>query len=72
MSSIIKLLKDSILQVSLKNYEPEFTFIVNNDKYQTSKIVADLLSTQISQIHTKLKTENYFLNTDTFDKLDKI
>ena len=104
-------LKDSILQVPLKNYEPDFIFIVNNDKYQTSKIVADLLSTQISQIHqidptfnqyqlstqskgnfqtildlvsfeekeikenefpfikevlTKLKTENFFLNTDAF------
>ena len=105
-------MKDSILQVPLKNYEPDFIFIVNNDKYQTSKIVADLLSTHISQIHqidptfnqyqlstqskgnfqtildlvsfeekeikenefpfikevlTKLKTENFFLNTDAFD-----
>lgn len=51
MSSVIKLLKDSILQIPLNNYVPDFTFIINNVKFQTSKIVADLLSTQISQIH---------------------
>lgn len=39
------------LDVPMKEYD-EFTFIVNGKSYKITKIVADLLSSKICNIHT--------------------
>ena len=49
MERSIKLKTDSILQVPLQNYQNDFTFIVNSERFETSSIVADLLSPIISK-----------------------
>ena len=60
MSEIkIKLNPNSILNIPLEKYDNNFTFIVNGEKFQTNRIVADLLSPKISQIH---------FNDPTFDE----
>lgn len=47
----IKLKLTALLNVPLNNYDKDFTFIVNGERFQTSKIVADLLSPRISKMH---------------------
>ena len=47
----IQLLTESILQVPILSYPKDFTFIVNNEEFQTTKLVACLLSSKISKIH---------------------
>lgn len=42
----------SILNVPLKTYLNDFTFIVNHVEYKTSRLVSDLLSPKICQIHS--------------------
>ena len=41
----IKLNIESILTVPLHTYENDFTFYVNGERFATSRIIADLLST---------------------------
>ena len=41
----------SILDVPFDNYPKDFTFIVNNETFQTNKLIADLLSKKISRLH---------------------
>ena len=43
------------------NYEKDFTFIVNNKRYQTSRIVADLLSPTIKKNHYNDSNNNEFI-----------
>lgn len=43
--------KTSSIQVPLRSYEKDFTFIVNCNEFRTRKIEPDLLSSKISQIH---------------------
>lgn len=50
MSVSIKLKTESILRVPLNNYPQDFTFDVNGQLFQTSKIIADLLSSKIAKI----------------------
>ena len=51
MRNSIKLQTESVLQLPLQKYMNDFTFIVNSEKYETSSIVADLLSPIISSQH---------------------
>lgn len=60
MQQSIKLQFESISQVPLNKYEKDFTFIVNGEKFITSKIVADLLSPKISKIHSSNPIFNEF------------
>lgn len=64
MSSTIKLQTESVLQVPIYNYQQDFLFIVNGEKYMTNKFVADLLSNKISKIHqTDPTSSEYFITT---------
>ena len=40
-----------VKNLPLDKYEKDFTFIVNGRRYQTSRIVADLMSPQIRKFH---------------------
>ena len=54
----------SILYVPIEKYEKDFTFIVNGEEIQTSRIIADLFSPKISQFHAVDPTINiFFINT---------
>lgn len=73
MANSIKLQTDSILQVPLQNYQKDFTFIVNSERFETSTFAAELLSAQISKIHLSDPTINKFsLNTETQGDFNKI
>lgn len=48
----IKLHTNSIIEVPLIQYDNNFTFIVNGKEFKTSRIIADLLSPRICQIHS--------------------
>ena len=64
--STIKLSTNSILQVPIRNYEEDFTFLVNGEEFHTSKLVADLLSTKLSNEHFSDPTINQMIiNTRT-------
>ena len=63
MNNTIKLLTDSILQAPLLNYERNFTFIVNEEQFETNKIIADLISPNISKLHLIDPTINEFTIT---------
>lgn len=73
MANSIKLQTDSILQVPLQNYQKDFTFIVNSERFETSTFAAELLSAQISKIHLSDPTINeYSINTETQGDFNKI
>ena len=59
--STIKLSTNSILQVPIRNYEEDFTFLVNGEEFHTSKLVADLLSTKLSNEHFSDPTINHMI-----------
>ena len=60
----IQLLTESILQVPILSFPKDFTFIVNNEDFQTSKLVACLLSSKISKINQIDPTIcHYMINT---------
>lgn len=56
----IKLKPSSILSVPINSYEQNFTFIVNDEEYKTSRLLSDLLSPKISQQHLSDPTLNTF------------
>ena len=56
MTCVIKLKKSSILQVPFHIYQKDFTFIINGERIETNKFVADLLSPKISKIHVNEPT----------------
>lgn len=59
----IRLETSSILRVPLHIYD-KFTFVVNGERFETTKIIADLISNKISQIHHTDPTVNeYLINT---------
>lgn len=58
-NNCFKLKKSSILGVPLHVYN-DFCFIINGERFQTSKIVSDLISRKISLIHA---------NDPTFDEI---
>ncbi|KAK8870689.1 hypothetical protein M9Y10_008576 [Tritrichomonas musculus] len=51
----------SILKVPIEKYNNDFTFIVNGEEFPTSRIVADLISPKICQIHYNDPTFNEFI-----------
>lgn len=60
----IKLTTNFVLTVPFQIYEKDFTFIVNNTKYKTNKIFADILSPKISRIHfTDPTFDTFSINT---------
>lgn len=61
MANTIKLLTDSLIQVPFDNYECDFTFIVNEERFETNKFIADLISPTISKIHHNDPTFNVFI-----------
>lgn len=65
----IRLRKASILQIPLKNYQKDFTFIVNGEEFLTIKFIADLLSPLISKQHLIDPTFSQFV-IDTQEKGD--
>lgn len=62
-ASQIQLQTSNILNVPLQIYEKDFTFIVNNEKFNTSRIISDLLSPKISSIHQLNPTLSSFTIT---------
>lgn len=58
-----------IKSIPLDKYEKDFTFIVNEKRYKTSRFVADLLSPIISKYHFQDETLDEF--TIKIDKHDK-
>lgn len=65
MSNTIKLLPTSILNVPIQKFDNDFIFIVNEEKYMTNRIIADLISPKISQSHfTDPTLSQYTINTD--------
>ena len=64
MRNQIKLKDSSILNVPLFKFDKDFTFIVNDQAYKTSRIIADLLSPKICQIHmTDPTIDSFTINT---------
>lgn len=50
----------NILNVPIHTYMDEFTFIVNNKKFKTTRLIADLISPTISKLHLIDPTINEF------------
>lgn len=62
--SKIQIKPSCILNVPLKMYSDDFSFIVNGKEFKTSRIISDLLSPRICQIHTNDPTvDRYEINT---------
>ncbi|KAK8883939.1 hypothetical protein M9Y10_043041 [Tritrichomonas musculus] len=73
MENTIKLQTDSVIHVPFQNYQKDFTFIVNSERFKTSTLAADLLSQKISKIHLSDPTINEFLiNTEIQGDFNKI
>lgn len=73
MENSIQLQTASILQVPFSKYEKNFTFIVNNKEFRTSRLIADLLSPTISKIHINDPTMKEFcINTKSNGDFQKI
>ena len=81
--SNIQLKASSILDAPLHIFDNDFTFIVNGQEFQTSRLVSDLISPNICRIHSTDPTSNLFIiNTNhqgdfsrilqltEFDKID--
>ena len=67
MESIVEyyLSNTNLNEVPFDKYEPDFTFIVNGKPYPTHRIVADILSPIIRQLHFSDETiDQYTINTD--------
>lgn len=64
MINTILLQTNSILQVPLNNYKSDFTFIVNNTEFLSTKLAADLISPKISKLHqVDITIDEYSINT---------
>ena len=63
-TSKIKINPSCILTVPLHTYGNDFTFIVNGEEFKTSRLISDLISPIISQIHLNDPTISTFtINT---------
>lgn len=61
----LKLSLERAKEIPLNQYDKNFTFIINGSQYHTSRIVADLLSPTICQLHYNDPTISEFLiNTE--------
>lgn len=62
-----------ILSVPLKKYAKDFLFIVNDEEFRTSRIIADLLSPIISKLHISDPTiDNFTINTNSQGNFSQI
>lgn len=57
----VQLKISSIKNVPLQTYNDDFSFIVNGEEFKTSRLVSDLLSPKICQIHTNDPTFDHFI-----------
>lgn len=63
----------SILGIPLQKYDNDFTFVVNGKLFKTSRIVADLLSPKIAQMHFNDPTScEYSIQTNENGDFQKI
>ena len=68
MSGInIQLKPSSILNVPLQTYIEEFSFLVNGKEFKTNRLISDLLSPKICQIHSNDPVFNEFVINTTKD-----
>lgn len=73
MKNSIKLQPDSVFQIPLFNYPKDFVFIVNNKEFEASHVVADLISSKISNLHQADPTLNkYEIKTHSKGDFQKI
>lgn len=73
MNHLIKILPESVLQVPLQNFEKNFTFIINSEKFETNSIVASLLSPLISKtLITDPTLSEFTLNTTAKEDFQKV
>ena len=62
--SKVSLKYSCIMNIPLQLYSDEFVFVVNNKEFKTNKLIADILSPKISNVHLIDPTFNkYFINT---------
>lgn len=47
----IQLKYSSIASVPIQTYKQDFTFVVNGEEFVTSRLISDLLSPKISNMH---------------------
>lgn len=59
----IKLDYSSILNIPLDSYCKDFTFIVNNEEFKTSRLVSEILSPMIVKMHLNDPTIDTFIIT---------
>ena len=59
----VQLKTAAVLDIPLHVYDQDFTFIVNGKEYTTSRVVSDLLSPYISQMHQTDPTISTFTIT---------
>lgn len=60
----IQLLTNCILNVPFQMYDNDFTFIVNGNEFKTNKIISDLLSPKICNLHQIDPTfDTFVINT---------
>ena len=63
----------SILNIPLQKYEEDFTFVVNGKYFKTSRVVADLLSSKVVQLHFSDPTlKEYSFQTNQNGDFQKI
>ncbi|KAK8871571.1 hypothetical protein M9Y10_007304 [Tritrichomonas musculus] len=73
MENSIRLQLAAILQIPFQNYDKDFTFVVNSERFDTSTFAADLLSNKISKIHfTDPTLKEFSIDTETRGDFNKI
>ncbi|KAK8838086.1 hypothetical protein M9Y10_036037 [Tritrichomonas musculus] len=73
MANSIRLKPEAVLQIPFQNYEKDFTFVVNSERFDISTFAADLLSTKISKIHLNDPTfKEISIDTETKGDFNKI
>ena len=72
MTNSIRLQAESVLQIPFQNYEKDFTFVVNSERFDTSTFAADILSSKISKIHINEPTiKEFSIDTQTKGDFNK-
>lgn len=60
----LQLKKSSILYVPFSSFTNDFTFIVNGEEFKTSRVISDIISPKISQMHASDATiDRFTINT---------
>ena len=73
MANSIRLKPEAVLQIPFQNYEKDFTFVVNSERFGISTFAADLLSTKISKIRLNDPTfKEISIDTETKGDFNKI